>query len=68
VKIRSVAFGSNCPYCSHLNGKVIGIDETFLEPGQFQPEGAEAPLKISHRMSHPPYHGGCDCGIEPVVE
>jgi len=68
VKIRSVAHGKNCPYCNELNGRIIGIDEAFLTPGEFKPEGAESSLRVTHRMTHPPYHGGCDCSIEPVLE
>jgi hypothetical protein len=67
-KIKSVAKGENCPYCDELNGRVIGIEESFLEPGEFQPDGAEIPLRVSSRKHHPPYHDGCNCGIEPVVE
>ena len=68
VKIKSVANGDSCPFCSALNGKIIGIQESFLEPGQFQPEGAAAPLTVSSRKNHPPYHDGCECGIAPVRE
>ena len=66
--IQSVARGKSCPFCNALNGQIIGIEDSFLEPGQFQPEGAEAPLKVSSKKSHPPYHDGCECGIVPVVE
>lgn len=64
VKIMSIAYGKNCPYCQDLHGKVIGIDEYFLPKGDFQPEGAERPLTVTSNHSHPPYHDGCDCGIE----
>jgi HK97 family phage portal protein len=67
TKIQSVSRGDSCPYCSALNGKVIGVEENFLEPGDFQPEGAAAPLKVSNTKNHPPYHDGCECGIQPVV-
>ncbi|OQY32037.1 MAG: phage portal protein [Spirochaetaceae bacterium 4572_59] len=68
TKIQSVSKGGCCAYCDALDGKVIGIEENFLEPGQFQPDGADAPLKVSSIKSHPPYHDGCVCGIQPVVE
>jgi len=64
MKIKSIAFGTNCPYCSALNGKVIGINEYFLTKGDFQPDGADKPLTVTSNRSHPPYHDGCDCGIE----
>jgi len=62
-KIRSIAYGTNCPYCQALDGKVIGIDDFFLTKGDFQPEGAKEPLKVTSNRSHPSYHEGCDCGI-----
>ena len=63
LKIRSIAYGKNCPFCNALNGKVIGVDQYFLPKGDFQPEGADHPLKVSRSRGHPPYHGACDCGI-----
>lgn len=64
AKIRSVYYGKNCPYCRALHGRVIGISEFFLTKGEFQPEGADRPLIVTGNRSHPPYHDGCDCGIE----
>ena len=63
TKIKSVSFGKSCPYCNALDGKVIGIDQVFLKQGEFQPEGADEPLKVTSDRGHPPYHDGCDCGI-----
>lgn len=64
LRIRSVAFGDNCPYCSALDGRVIGIDENFLSAGEsFEPDGADRPLTTTTNIGHPPYHGGCDCMI-----
>ena len=64
-KLRSIAYRDTCPYCSNLDGKVIGIEEVFLPAGDFQPDGAERPLTVSSARKHPPYHDGCDCGIGP---
>jgi len=62
--IRAVANGKSCPYCSELDGQVIGIDQYFLSKGQeFKPEGAESSLTSSSNISHPPFHAGCDCDI-----
>ncbi|MCC6147413.1 MAG: phage portal protein [Anaerolineaceae bacterium] len=64
TRIRSVAFGKNCPYCTGLDGKVIGINQVFLAAGEeYTPDGAEAPLTSTRDIGHPPYHDGCDCGI-----
>ncbi len=58
------AFGKNCPYCSRLNGKTVGIQDAFIAEGEdFEPEGAEGPLTPSHDVRHPPAHKGCDCMI-----
>ena len=32
--LRWVTFGDSCPYCNKLNGRVVEITKTFLEPGQ----------------------------------
>jgi len=62
IRLVSVAFGDSCPYCRHLDGRVIGITEYFLQAGEeIQPDGAERPLRVSSNKGHPPYHGGCDC-------
>lgn len=54
----------NCPYCKSLNGRKIGIYQSFLRKDQeFQPEGAETPFKPSADRRHPPIHGGCDCAV-----
>ncbi len=66
-KIRSIAYGTNCPYCQALNGKVIGIDSFFLIKGNFQPEGAEKPLTVTSNRSHPPYHDGCLPGYSRIT-
>lgn len=53
----------NCPYCDSLSGKVVGIREAFVTAGDWQPEGAEAPMLIRRDTFHPPVHDGCDCVI-----
>jgi len=63
MKIMSVSYGKSCPYCNDLDGKVIGIEENFLAPGDFQPEGAERPLTVTSDHKHPPFHEGCDCSL-----
>lgn len=68
MKIRSVANGKSCPYCNDLDGQVIGIESNFLTKGEeFEPEGSDGPLIPSSNLSHPPYHGGCDCDIVAEV-
>lgn len=56
------AFGESCPYCRSLNGRRVGISQTFIMEGEaFQPEGADAPLTVTHAIKHAPAHAGCDC-------
>ena len=60
-RIRWVAIGESCPYCTALNGKVIAIESSFLDAGAFRPEGIDKPLTVKRRVGHAPAHGGCDC-------
>lgn len=67
-KLRWHAFGENCPYCSALNGRTVGIDSTFLAAGEsLQPDGADHPLTTSVDVRHPPGHDGCDCQITAAL-
>ncbi len=53
-----------CIYCQSLDGKVVGIDETFIPAGlDYNPEGADGSMKITGPRFHPPLHGGCECQI-----
>lgn len=61
--LRWNATGENCPYCRALDGKIVGIDDPFVEAGDYQPEGADAPIRIRRSVGHPPVHQGCDCAI-----
>ncbi len=68
LKLRWVSSGKNCPYCSRLNGRVIGIQDNFLSAGDpFQPDGADVPLVNDHNVGHPPAHEGCDCMATAAV-
>jgi hypothetical protein len=60
-----VSSGGSCPYCTGLDGRVVGIEETFFGEGdEYEPEGAESPMTFSSSIGHPPVHQGCDCSIE----
>ncbi len=68
TRLMSVAFGKNCPYCSSLDGKIIGIDNFFITAGKdFQPEGTDKPLTSADNLRHAPYHGGCLPGSSLVT-
>ncbi|MBF8255862.1 MAG: phage portal protein, family [Anaerolineales bacterium] len=56
------AFGASCPYCRALNGKIVGIQESFLDEGDFKPEGVDEPLRSFGSVGHAPIHSGCLTG------
>ena len=59
--------GEPCPYCTEMDGKVVGIRGAFaLEGETLHPNGADGPLTVSSRISHPPLHEGCSCQIVPA--
>lgn len=62
-RLRWVTVSDSCPYCKRMDGRVVGIEATFLDAGaELAPEG-ETPLRIRRKVGHPPVHPGCDCGI-----
>ena len=65
-----VTMGSDpCPYCQELSGKVVGIDQNFLNAGDSinpDDEEAEGPMKVGGNIGHAPLHEGCECGISPA--
>jgi hypothetical protein len=64
-----VASGGSCPYCTGLDGRVVGIEETFFTEGdEYSPEGAESPMTFTSSIGHPPVHQGCDCSIAESFE
>lgn len=55
-----------CVYCQNLDGKVVGIEETFIPAGlNYNPKGADGSMKIVGPRMHPPLHRGCMCMISP---
>lgn len=64
TEYRWQAFGNSCAYCSDLDGRVVGITETFLSAGEpFQPDGAPDALTPSTNIRHAPAHRACDCTV-----
>lgn len=58
----------SCPYCTSLDGKVVGIGAPFVEKGEFKPKGYEkSPMKVRGPKVHAPIHQGCLCAIVPVA-
>lgn len=62
--LKWVSLGESCPYCQSLNGRTVGIDQVFLSKDEdYQPDGAERPLRNGHDVKHAPAHDGCDCQV-----
>lgn len=52
----------SCEACQSLDGKKVGIDESFAQGGQNLEGGNN--LTVSGPKFHPPLHKGCFCQIE----
>ena len=66
-RIQWVASPNSCPYCSSLDGRIVGIDTAFLNSGiSFRPDGVDVPMAINFDIFHPPAHEGCECQIMAV--
>jgi SPP1 gp7 family putative phage head morphogenesis protein len=50
-----------CPYCGSLDGKVVGLEETFKTISR------NGKLEVLEYL-HPPAHPNCRCWIQPVVD
>jgi HK97 family phage portal protein len=67
TKLMWVALGSkSCPLCQELNGKIVGIDQPFLDANSVLEAEGVSDLKCYHPTFTPPLHGGCVCSIQPV--
>ncbi|ONH35706.1 MULTISPECIES: phage portal protein [Protofrankia] len=65
-RLRWRASGTNCPYCSKLDGRIVAIDQPFIAKGDQVDGEAEGEQLVAKRDTrHPPIHPGCDCVIEP---
>jgi hypothetical protein len=58
--------GNPCPICRKLNGRVVGITESFMADGeQFEASG-DSTYTVKGPRFHPPAHGSCMCVISPA--
>lgn len=64
TRLQWMAFG-DCPYCTSLDGAIVGISETFLAAGEEIQDGDQK-LSVSNDVFHPPAHQGCVCQIVPA--
>jgi len=51
--------GKNCPFCTQMDGKTAGIDESFVGEGDTLSGGDGQGLTPSRNISHEPLHEGC---------
>ncbi len=58
-----------CEFCEPMNGKIVGIDESWFKTGE-EFEGNEGgKLSFSYEdVGHPPLHPRCRCSIIPVLK
>jgi HK97 family phage portal protein len=62
TRYRWEAFGSGCPICSEMDGRVIGISETFISKGEtIEGDEETEPFTPKTDINHEPLHNGCDC-------
>lgn len=56
----------SCPYCTEMDGTVVGIEVAFADDGAtLAPDGAE-PMQVDGAKGHPPLHQGCECELAPA--
>ncbi len=65
TRLKWQTFGENCPYCDALDGKVVGIQENFINKGDALEADGQQPFNAGANIGHAPLHGGCDCSISP---
>ena len=61
VLLRWVTVGANCPLCNSLDGKVVGVEENFVDAGDTVKGAGVSPLTARRNVGHAPLHAGCDC-------
>jgi hypothetical protein len=66
VKMVWRANAGACEFCQSLDGKVVGIEESFVPSGGSvsAATGDKPPLTVSKNITHPPIHKGCVCAID----
>lgn len=66
-KLGAARSGKHCPFCTRLNGKTVGIDESFLHDGdELEGEEGQPKMKIRGNRAHAPAHSTCRCHVAPA--
>ena len=60
--IKSVSRGKSCPWCTQLDGKIIGRGGTMLDAGEWTGSNGQT-MSVRRSKIAPPYHRGCDCTV-----
>lgn len=67
TRLQWVAMGSKvCPICQEMNGRIVGIEENFLNADAVLSAEGRSSFSINRPTSHPPLHGGCVCQIVAI--
>jgi len=60
TRLRWMALGSkSCPLCQEMDGKVVGIEQSFLAEGDTLLAEGGSEIKAYRPTTHPPLHLGC---------
>ena len=63
LRLVSRAVGKDpCPICIELDGKVVGINEPFVQAGEKYGNDATN-IEPKRALAHTPWHDGCDCQV-----
>lgn len=65
-EIRWVVNPGACSFCQRLSGRVVGIEQYFVEAGstiEGEVDGQAVQMKIHGAKRHGPLHSGCSCTI-----
>jgi len=57
--------GKSCPFCSQLDGKVVGINEPIIPKGESILADDGSNMRVYGTKMHTPIHQGCQCDIAP---
>jgi HK97 family phage portal protein len=68
----TVADDRRCPYCKHMDGKVMDISGKYFDQGESltvkSDAGNDITLKFGYEaIKHPPLHSNCRCQLIPII-
>lgn len=57
-----------CGICGQLDGKVVGLRESFVRKGDALAAEGQETMAIDKDFVHAPLHGGCTCGVSAEIQ